>query len=137
MAARNVLGGVYQPGKALPIPVREEILHLYNQGYQTGEISRDLKISDRVVRKIVGQFRTYGTIQPFTTGGGKVSVMRDDILEVIEIRKLQKPSIYTAEIRSRLLLEGICTLDDLPSIDAINKTLRKKIGMTWKKIYLV
>ena len=130
MAGRNVLGGVYQPGKPLSIHVREEIVHLYNQGYQTGEISGDLKITDRVVRKILDQYRTYGTILPFATGGGKVSVMGDDILEVIEIWKLQKPSIYTAEIQNRLLLEGICTLDDLPSIDAINKSLRKKIGMT-------
>ena len=61
-------------------------------------------------------------------------VMRDDILEVIEIWKLQKPSIYTAEIRKRLLMEGICTLCDLPSIDTINKSLRQKVGMTWKKI---
>ena len=48
MAARNALGGVYQPGKPLSIHGREEIVHLYNQGYQTGEISRDLKITDRV-----------------------------------------------------------------------------------------
>ena len=134
MAARNVLGGVYQPGKALPIHVREEILHLFNQGYRTGDISRNLKVSNRVVRKILAQFRAHGTVLPFATGGGKVRVMRDDILEVIEIWKLQKPSIYTAEIRERLLMEGICTLYDLPSIDTINKSLRQKVGMTWKKI---
>ena len=28
MAARNVLGGVYQPGKALSTPMREEIVNL-------------------------------------------------------------------------------------------------------------
>ena len=50
-------------------------------------------------------------------------LMRDDILQVIEMWKLQKPSIYTAEIRIRLLLEGICSLDDLPSIDAVNKIM--------------
>lgn len=104
MAARNVLGGVYQP-------VREEILHLFNQGYRTGDISRNLKVSNRVVRKILAQFRAHGTVLSFATGGGKVRVMRDDILEVIEIWKLQKPSIYTAEIRERLLMEGIISVD--------------------------
>ena len=49
MAARNVLGGVYQPGKALSIPMREEIINLYNQGYHTKEISRDLKVTERTV----------------------------------------------------------------------------------------
>ena len=61
-----------------------------------------------------------------------MSVMRDDILEVIEIWKLQKPSIYMAEIRNRLLLEGICALADLPSMDAINKSLQKTIVISMK-----
>ena len=30
-------------------PVREEIVHLYTQGFQTSEISRDLKITGRTV----------------------------------------------------------------------------------------
>ena len=35
MAARNVLGGVYQPGKTLFISMRDGIENLYNQGYHT------------------------------------------------------------------------------------------------------
>ena len=81
---------------------------------------------------MLNHFRTYGTVTPFATSGGKVSVMLDDIFEVIEIWKLQKPSIYTSEIRNRRLVEGIYTLDDLPSIDAINKNLGNKIGMSRK-----
>ena len=46
MATRNVLGGLYQPGKTLSIPMRGEIINLYNQGYHTKEISRDLKVTD-------------------------------------------------------------------------------------------
>ena len=61
-------------------------------------------------------------------------MMRGDILDVIEIWKLQKPSIYTAEIRERLFLEGTCTQYNLPSIDTINKSLQNKIGMSRKKI---
>ena len=109
MAARNVLGGVYQPGKPLSLSVREEIVHLYNQGYQIEQISKDLKITGRGVRKILDHVRTYETVTPFATGGSKVRVMRGNILDVIEIWKLQKPSIYTAEIRERLFLEGTCT----------------------------
>ena len=37
MAARNVLGDLYESGKALSDSVREEIVHLYNQGFQTSE----------------------------------------------------------------------------------------------------
>ena len=60
--------------------------------------------------------------------------MRYDILQVIKMWKLQKPSFYSAEIRTWLLLKFICTLDDLPSIDVINKSVRRKIGITRKYI---
>ena len=137
MDARTELGGVYKPGNTLSNPMREEILNLYNQGFQTSEISLNLKITDLTVRKIQAHFRSYGTVLPFATGGSQVScVVRDDILQVIEMWKLQKPSIYTAEIRTRLLLEGICALDDISSIDAINKRTRR-IGMTRKILFSI
>ena len=87
-----------------------------------------MKITGGGVRKILDHVRTYGTVTLFATGGSKVRVMRGDILEVIGIWKSQKPSIYMAEIRERLLLEGICTQYNLLSIDTINKSLRNKIG---------
>ena len=47
MAAR----GLYQRGKVISIPMREEIINLYNQNYRdTREISRDLKVTKRPVR---------------------------------------------------------------------------------------
>ena len=49
MVATNVLGGLHQPGKALSIPSREERINIYNQGYHTREISRDLKVTERAV----------------------------------------------------------------------------------------
>ena len=52
----------------------------------------------------------------------------------IEIRKLQRPSIYAKQIQSRLLLKGISNRDKLPSISAINQSLRGKLGMIWKKL---
>ena len=49
MAPRYELGGIYEPGQPLSLPVtdesisvRDEIVHLYNQGYQMEQISRDL-----------------------------------------------------------------------------------------------
>ena len=56
MAARNVLGGVYQPGKAHSIAMREDIIILYNQGYHTKEISGDLKVTECTVRNILDHF---------------------------------------------------------------------------------
>ena len=68
-SARNVLGGLYQPGKALSIPMSEEITNLYNQGYHTKEIFRDLKITEHTVRNILDHFRCYGIVNPLAVAG--------------------------------------------------------------------
>jgi len=49
MEARNVLGGVHQPGRALSIPMREEIINLYNQGYHTKDNSQHLKVTEHTL----------------------------------------------------------------------------------------
>lgn len=36
MATKNVLGRVYEAGKSPSLPVKEEIVHLYTQGLETG-----------------------------------------------------------------------------------------------------
>ena len=51
--------GVYQPGKTLYIPMREDIVNLYNQGYHTKEISRNLKVTEHTVRNTLDHFRCY------------------------------------------------------------------------------
>ena len=56
--------------------------------------------------------------------------MTDDVLHCIEIWKVHRPSIYARAIQNRLLLEGICDRDKLPSISAINGSLSGKLGMT-------
>jgi len=63
-SARNVLGGLNQPGKALSIPISKEIINLYNQGYGTKEISRDIKITEHTVRNILDHFRCQGIVNP-------------------------------------------------------------------------
>ena len=64
MVGRNVLGGVYQPGKTLYIPMREDIVNLYNQGYHTKEISQNLKVTEHTVWNTLDHFRCYGIVNP-------------------------------------------------------------------------
>ena len=52
----------------------------------------------------------------------------------MESEKLCKPSVYTREIQQRLLLDGVSTVQTLPSEAAIKKSLREDCGMTKKKI---
>ena len=119
---RNSLGRIYESGKALSGAFREEIIELYNQGFTANEISSSLKVTVRGVNKIVDHFRRYGTVLPFTQGGSDPHIMTNDLLQCIELWKLEKPSVYAKEIQQRLLLEGLCDRDKLPSISTINQS---------------
>ena len=79
--------------------VREEIVDLYNNGVGVSEISRNTSVTKGVVHKVEQHFALHGTTQPFSCGGSEPILITDDILEVIEIWKLRKPSLYASKIR--------------------------------------
>ena len=62
--------------------------------------------------------------------------MVEDVVEFLENEKLCKPSISSAELQQRLLLDGIVHHFDLPSKSAISKCIREDLVMT-KKIHQV
>jgi hypothetical protein len=120
--ARNLKGRVYEAGKPLPKPMRGNILDLYNRGYSKREISRNAKVSERTVTNILNHFRQHGTLIPFSCGGSEASKVTYNVLNCIKIWKLIKPSIYAGEIQNRLILQGVCNINTLPSLTAINST---------------
>ena len=127
---RYFLGGFYQPGKPLPMFVREEIVDLYN----IRDFPRNTRVTKRAVHNVVQHFALHGTTQPFSCGGSQPILITNDILEVIEIWKLRKPSVYASEIRERLLREGICTPANVPPIRQIQTVTNKELRMTYKKL---
>ena len=58
-------------------------------------------------------------------------------MEYLENEKLCKPSITSAGLQQRLLLDGIVNPVDLPSKSAISKCMREDLVMTKKKIQQV
>ena len=78
--------------KPLPVFVREEIVDLYNNGVGVSEIScntRQTRVTKGAVHKVVQHFALHSTTQPFSCGGSEPILVTDDILEVIEIWKLE------------------------------------------------
>jgi len=128
------MGGFYYPGRPLPSHIREEIVTLYNGHMSISKIAKELRISKGSVDKILKHYAVHGTIQPFSCGGKNPTLITDDILHVIEIYKLQKPSTSGVEIRQRLIREGIFTAANAPTVRQIQKVVNKKLGMTHKKI---
>lgn len=61
-------------------------------------------------------------------GGSKPRVATPEVETRIEQYKRENPSIFSWEIRDRLVKEGICDRSTAPSVSAISRLLRGKGG---------
>lgn len=57
-----------------------------------------------------------GSIRPRAIGGSKPRVATSSVVHRIAQYKRECPSIFAWEIRDRLLSEGICSNDNIPSV---------------------
>ena len=70
--------------------------------------------------KILGRYYETGSIRPRAIGGSKPRVATPEVVGKIAIYKRECPSIFAWEIRDRLLSEGVCTNDNIPSVSSLS-----------------
>ncbi|XP_044735276.1 paired box protein Pax-6-like isoform X2 [Chrysoperla carnea] len=120
----NQLGGVFVSGRPLPDSTRQKIVELAHSGARPCDISRILQVSNGCVSKILGRYYETGSIRPRAIGGSKPRVATAEVVSKISTYKRECPSIFAWEIRDRLLQEGVCSNDNIPSVSSINRVLR-------------
>ncbi|KAL2717905.1 paired box protein Pax-6-like, partial [Vespula squamosa] len=114
----NQLGGVFVGGRPLPDSTRQKIVELAHSGARPCDISRILQVSNGCVSKILGRYYETGSIRPRAIGGSKPRVATAEVVSKISLYKSECPSIFAWEIRDRLLQEGVCTNDNIPSVSS-------------------
>lgn len=112
----------------MPEVVRRRIVELAQSGVRPCDISRQLRVSHGCVSKILCRYYETGSIKPGIIGGSKPKVATPPVVEKIASYKRQNPTMFAWEIRDRLLAEGVCVNENVPSVSSINRIVRNKIA---------
>ncbi|XP_077508284.1 segmentation protein paired-like [Amblyomma americanum] len=120
----NQLGGVFINGRPLPNHIRLKIVEMAAAGVRPCVISRQLRVSHGCVSKILNRYQETGSIRPGVIGGSKPRVATPDVEQKIEEYKRVNPSIFSWEIRDRLIKDGVCDKSSAPSVSSISRVLR-------------
>lgn len=83
-----------------------------------------LQVSNGCVSKILGRYYETGSIRPRAIGGSKPRVATPEVVGKIAQYKGECPSIFAWEIRDRLLAEGVCSNDNIPSVRVLVMSVR-------------
>ncbi|XP_010714969.1 paired box protein Pax-3-like [Meleagris gallopavo] len=111
----NQLGGVFINGRPLPNHIRHKIVEMAHHGIRPCVISRQLRVSHGCVSKILCRYQETGSIRPGAIGGSKPKVTTPDVEKKIEEYKRENAGMFSWEIRDRLLKDGVCDRNTVPS----------------------
>ena len=123
----NQLGGVFINGRPLPNHIRLKIIEMAAAGVRPCVISRQLRVSHGCVSKILNRYQETGSIKPGIIGGSTSKLARPEGGEVERrVKELTQvnPGIFSWEIRDRLVEEGLCSGDSVPSISSIARMVK-------------
>lgn len=87
-----------------------------------------VQVSNGCVSKILGRYYETGSIRPRAIGGSKPRVATNDVVGRIAHYKRECPSIFAWEIRDRLLSEGVCNQENIPSVSTLGVSCCCAVG---------
>ena len=110
--------------RAIPLPVRERILQLYERGRSTEEIAEFLGFCVAAVRRVRQQYRERGTLRPQTHLCGRNTLLTAERKERLQKLLAEKPDATLAELGVRL---------DRPFGTSTVDLWLRQLGWTYKK----
>jgi transposase len=84
--------------KAIPVSVRERIVHLYDQGKSTRDIAESLGYCVAAVRRVRQQFKQRGTLEPQTHLCGRKTLLTPRRKKRLEKLLARQPDATLAEL---------------------------------------
>ena len=75
-----------------------------------------------------GRFYETGNFKAGVIGGSKPKVATPHVVNAITNFKKENPTMFAWEIRDRLVSEGICNSEGVPSVSSINRIVRNRVA---------
>ncbi len=88
--------------RAIPIPIRQRILQLYDRGKSTREIAQFSGFCVAAVRRVRQQFGQRGTLQPQTHLCGRRTLLTEERKQRLQQLLSEQPDATLAELGARL-----------------------------------
>lgn len=110
--------------RAIPVPVRERILKLYDDGDSTAEIAELLGYCVAAVRRVRQQFQARGTLNPQTHLCGRKTLLTKRRQARLQKLVAAQPDATLAELGARL---------DRPFRTSTVDLWLRRLGLSYKK----
>jgi len=110
--------------KAIPLPVRERILKLYDQGKSTAEIAAFSGYCVAAVRRVRQHFKVRGTVKPQTHLCGRKTLLTGQRQARLQKMVAAQPDVTLAELGTRL---------DRPFGTSTVDLWLRRLGLSYKK----
>ena len=110
--------------RAIPVPARERIIHLYGQGKSTREIAEFFGFCVAAVRRVRQQFKERGSLDPQTRLCGRKTLLTPERKARLQKLVAAQPDATLAELGAGL---------DRPFGTSTVDLWLHKLGLTFKK----
>ncbi|CAG2230834.1 unnamed protein product [Mytilus edulis] len=116
-------------GKKIPEIEIAKIKRMHQSGLTFSAISKQTGICQKTISKyICGVENNYKVKQP------KRDIMTEEVLKSVEFFKYSKPSLTYSEIRKKLVVNGICNQQNVPTAKYLSHSCVHELGYSYKKL---